>query len=177
MNWEYHLKIPKKLKQLSFWVHPEGRVIGSIFLNLHNKNYTGGELVIDAINHEDPFIVLKREDPEEIRFYNKCAIVRAEYEIDDFVNYEGVKPLHCRVSMMDGSVIDGIVMKQLPPNNARLYDYLNANNERFAEFHVGGGQVCAVNKSYIACVTPLGELRLEEIKWLEDEFTTSTTIL
>jgi hypothetical protein len=79
--------------------------------------------------------------------------------------------------MMDGSVIDGIVMKQLPPQNARLYDYLNTNNERFAEFHVGGGQVCVVNKSYIACVTPLGELRLEEIKWLEDEFTTSTTIL
>jgi hypothetical protein len=78
--------------------------------------------------------------------------------------------------MMDGSIIDGIVMKQLHPNNARLYDYLNANHERFAEFHVGGGQVCAVNKSYIACVTPLGELKLAEIKWLEDTFTTSTTI-
>jgi hypothetical protein len=68
------------------------------------------------------------------------------------------------------------VMKSLPPNSARLYDYLNADDERFAEFYVGESQLCAVNKSYIVCVTPLGDLKLEEIKWLEDEFTTNTTI-
>jgi hypothetical protein len=177
MYWGNNLRIPKKLKDIRFWVHPEGMVVGAIFLNMQNKNYTGSEEPIDALNQKDPFIVLKSEGNEAPKFYNKCSIIRAEYDVENGINLEGVKPFKCRLSMMDGSLIDGIVMKQLPPNNARLYDYLNADDERFAEFHIGESQLCAVNKSYIACVTPLGELKLEEIKWLEDELTTTVTIL
>ena len=177
MNWGYHLKIPKKRKQLSLWVHPDGRVLGSIFLSLQNKNYTGEESVIEAVNHHDAFIVLKPEDSEEVRFYNKSSIVRIEYDLDEAAHSVGVTPLYCRVSMMDGSIIDGIVMQQLHPNNARLYDFLNKNDERFAEFHVGDGQICAVNKSYIVCVTPLQEFKLDDLQWLEDKSTTSTTII
>ena len=176
MHWGNHLKIPKKLKDITLWVHPEGRVVGSIFLNIQNRNYTGSEEPIEALNQKDPFIVLKSAEQDEPKFYNKCAIVRAEYDVENGINLEGVKPSKCRLFMMDGSIIEGIVMKSLPPNSARLYDYLNADDERFAEFYVGESQLCAVNKSYIVCVTPLGDLKLEEIKWLEDEFTTNTTI-
>jgi hypothetical protein len=177
MRWANNLRIPKKLKDITLWVHPEGRVVGSIFLNMQNKNYTGSEEPIDALNQKDPFIVLKSAEHEEPKFYNKCAIIRAEYDVENSINLEGVKPFKCRLSMMDGSLIEGIVMKPLPPNNARLYDYLNTDDERFAEFHVGESQLCAVNKSYIVCVTPLGELKLEEIKWLEDELTATVTII
>ena len=61
-------------------MHPEGRVIGSIFLSRQNKNYTGSEEPIDALNRKDAFIVLKSEEHEGPKFYNKCAIIRAEYD-------------------------------------------------------------------------------------------------
>jgi hypothetical protein len=62
----------------TLWVHPEGRVIGSIVLSRQNKNYTGSEEPSDALNRKDAFIVLKSEEHEGPKFYNKCAIIRAE---------------------------------------------------------------------------------------------------
>jgi hypothetical protein len=176
MNWDYQLRIPKKLKQLTLWVHPHGQVVGSVFLNIHSKRSRGGESVIEALNLEEPFIVVKQNEPDEVRFYNKSAIIRVEYERDDPIDYDGLKILHCRLAMMDGATLDVIVIKPLPPNNSRLYDYLNAETCSFVEFHLDERQVCAVNKSYIVSVTPLGELKLEEIQWLEHQYTTHTEV-
>jgi hypothetical protein len=59
--------------------------------------------------------------------------------------------------MMDGSLIDGCIRHSLPPEHARLSDYLNLSEERFIRIHTQGGQLWLVNKSYIVYVTPLDE--------------------
>ena len=159
MHWNQHLKIPKKEKQVTLWVHPEGRVIGSLFLSLQNRYYSGEEEPLEVLNHQEPFLVFKREDTDERRFYNKASIVRVEYYEENREPVEGVGLLHCRLYLMDGSVIEGAVNRALPPDHSRLYDYLNMEAERFTEIYTEDGLVCLINKSYVVCVTSLGEKR------------------
>jgi hypothetical protein len=158
MLWSEHLRIPKKQKQVVLWIHPEGKVVGSLFLSLQNRYSSGEEEPLEALNHPEPFLVLKREDADELRFYNKTSIVRVEYSAENQPVAEGITPLRCRLYLMDGSIIEGTVKKTLPPEHSRLYDYLNLDQERFAEIHTEDGMVCLVNKSYIVYVTPLSEV-------------------
>ena len=144
---EKPLKIAKALRQVSMWVHPEGLVKGAIFVTIGEEDGNHEDPVY-VLNDESPFLVLKRFEPDEVRFYNRASIVRVEYEGKA---PSGVKftRLSCRVNMMDGSVIDGDIIEVLPDDYARLYDYLNKARERFVRLYTPGDQICMVNKSYI----------------------------
>ncbi|HSB71797.1 MAG TPA: hypothetical protein VLT62_20905 [Candidatus Methylomirabilis sp.] len=148
------LRIPKRLKQVTLWVHPEGRVVGFLFLRPQSANRPGAEEPAEVLNTSEPFLVLKRDGPEELRFYNKASVVRVEYAEEEAESLPSVEPLSCTLHLMDGSLIAGTIRKALPPDRARLFDYLNLQDERFVKIHSGDGSVCVVNKSYIACVTP-----------------------
>jgi hypothetical protein len=148
------LIIPKKLKQVTLWVHPEGRVVGHLFLRPQSATRPGEEEPLEVLNTVDPFLVLKREGPDELRFYNKRSVVRVEYEEDEPVSLPNVEPLPCTLHLMDGSLIAGTIRKALPPDRARLFDYLNLHDERFVKIYYDDGSACAVNKAYITCVTP-----------------------
>jgi len=148
------LKIPKKLKPVTLWVHPEGRVVGSLFLRPQSPNAPREEEPIEVLNTPDPFLVLRRDDRDELRFYSKTAVVRVEYEDDASPPVPDVQTLLCTLHLMDGSLISGTIRKALPPDRARLFDYLNLRDEHFVKVHCGDGMVCVVNKVYIACVTP-----------------------
>lgn len=145
------LRIAKALRQVNMWVHPEGLVKGAIFVTVGEDNTTQEDPRY-VLNADKPFLVLYRENPDEVRFYNRSAIVRVEYE--------GTKPIDdkatvipCRINMMDGSVLDGEIIEMLPSDHARLYDYLNQGQERFIRLYTTDSQVCMVNKNYIIKVT------------------------
>lgn len=148
------LKIPKKLKPVTLWIHPEGRVVGSLFLRPQSPNTPGEEEPLEVLNTTDPFLVLKRDDRDELRFYNKSAVVRVEYEDEKSLSIPDVQSLPCTLHLMDGSLIPGTIRKALPPDRSRLFDYLNLHDEQFIKIYCDGGVVCVVNKSYVACVTP-----------------------
>lgn len=160
MQRNLRFKVPKKRQQVTLWVHPEGKVVGSLFLHFQTKTRTAQEEPLEVLNERTPFVVLQRENPDELRFYNKSAIVRVEYHAEkSFIT--DMAPLHCRLYMMDGALITGTVKRALPPTHARLYDYLNMNDEPFVMLYMedddDDSNVCLVNKSYIVCVTHLDE--------------------
>jgi hypothetical protein len=175
MHRNHRYTIPKVLRQVTLWVHPEGRVIGSLFLSPHTKNGPGVEDPCTVLNEAAPFLVLQRAEPEELRFYNKRAIVRVEYREEETLIEEGdgVKTLHCQMSLMDGSLIEGVVRYPLPPSHARLYDYLNLSKERFSKLYLEDGSVCLVNKAYIVCVSHLQHG--VEPRWLPEAVEISET--
>jgi hypothetical protein len=150
-------QIPKALRQVTLWIHQEGRVIGSLFLSLHTKSGAGLEDPFDALHEPTPFLALQCTAPHGLRFYNKQAIVRVEYQEEEASSWESATMLCCQLSMMDGSRLEGTVRHPLPPSRARLYDYLNMTEERFAKLYMEDGSVCLVNKSYIVCVSPLDD--------------------
>lgn len=149
------LRIAKAQKQVSMWVHPEGLVKGAIFVTIGEDNRTQEDPRY-VLNADKPFLVLYREHPEEMRFYNRSAIVRVEFDSDK-PDDKGTTVIPCRVNMMDGSIIDGEIIEVLPSDHARLYDYLNQAQERFIRLYTGDTQVCMVNKNYIIKVISLGE--------------------
>ena len=142
------LKVPKVPRSVTFWVHPEGRVMGSIFLRKQSVHHAGEETPFEALNHPEPFIVLKRENPDQLRFYNRKSVIRVEYEGKDRGVATAIKPLSCQLFMMDGSNISGTIQEPLHPNRARLLDYLNKAEDQFIKLYVDRNTVL-VNKSYI----------------------------
>lgn len=145
------LRIAKARRQVSMWVHPEGLVKGAIFVTVGSDNETQEDPRY-VLNADKPFLVLYREKPEEVRFYNRSSIVRVEYEGDKPTD-DNATVIRCRLNLMDGSVLDGEIIEVLPADHSRLYDYLNQGQERFIRLFTGESQVCMVNKNYIIQVT------------------------
>lgn len=151
-------KIPKSSQQVTLWVHPGGRVIGSIFLREQSLHHAGAESPIEVINQEDEFLVFQMSEPDELRFYNRKSIVRVEYSEEDQANIpDEVEPVACRLIMMDGSVITGVIRTPMVPGQTRLVDHLNLHKERFLKLYVDDNAVYLVNRSYIIHATDLGD--------------------
>lgn len=145
------LRIPKKLKQVTLWVHPLGPVIGSLFLREQSVKHAGEEEPLEVLNQVEPFVVLQRDEPDELRFYNRGSIIRVEYsgEIPGPETARHMTALACQLHMMDGSLLKGTIYEQLPPDHSRLFDYLNQDSERFIRMYVDESTICLINKSYI----------------------------
>ena len=148
------LKIEKKLKEVTLWVHPEGMVVGSVFVRLQSPDSAAEEDPAEVLNAPEAFLVMRREPEGEIRFYNKNSIVRVEYQADDQNTFPELEPLACTLRMMDGSHVQGVIRKPLPPDRARLLDYLNRDEERFVKVDTPEGRVYLVNKPYVVCAFP-----------------------
>jgi hypothetical protein len=153
------LKISKKLCAVTLWVHPEGRVVGSLYLKEQDTNNEENEQPLDVLNRCNPFLVFKIDDPDELRFYNVKSVTRVEYESSGSGSSAGSEPMQCHLHMMDGSFIHGRIFESLPPDRARLLDYLNRGEENFIKVHVDDGQIYLINKSYInhVHVTGIGD--------------------
>src|SRR5262245_51711032 len=73
------LRILKRRLPVTLWVHPEGRVVGNIFLHLRGDELRESEATESVLNEPAEFLVVERRHPDETRFYNKQAIVRVDY--------------------------------------------------------------------------------------------------
>ncbi len=142
------LKVPKKLKPVTLWVHPEGRVRASLYLREQSPDHAGPEQPLEVLNQGTPFIVVEREEPDELRFYNMRSIIRVEYAAELEPSTD-IPRQRCQMQMMDGSFIAGSICEQLPPARARLLDYLNRTDECFIKIHMDEGTIYLINKAYI----------------------------
>ena len=148
-------RIPKTQKQVSLWVHPEGLVICSLYLREESKEYPGGEEPLEVLNQNMPFVVVRLDKPDQLRFYNQSSIIRVEYELDSSESKisTGHPDIGCCLHMMDGSIIDGTIRETLPADRARLFDYLNKDKDRFLRIYTSDTEICLINKTYINHVT------------------------
>ena len=151
--YENPLKIPKREQSVALWTHPDGLVHGAIYLQIADTDGACAEDPWAVMNGPEDFLVVRRRDPDELRFYNKASLIRVEYDENELYVAEAGKDLPCRVHLMDGSLIDGTMRKSLPPERSRLYDYMNTDNPRFLKLYVEGASVCLINKSYVGYIT------------------------
>lgn len=149
------LIIPKKQVPVTLWVHPEGRVKGSMFVHLPGSDSTREEQPSDVINEAADFVVIECEYPGKLRFYNKSSIIRVHYEDSLFSPVDEGRPQPCRITMMDGSLIEAEICKATPEERSRLYDYMNDTAERFLKLRPGGSEVLLINKSYVVYISAL----------------------
>ncbi|MCG5515651.1 MULTISPECIES: hypothetical protein [Ectothiorhodospira] len=147
------LKIPKKLKPVKAWVHPDGLVLGSLFVHLQSARYLGEESPAEILNGPEPFFVIQCGE-DETRFYNKHSVVRLEHAVDAPGSEDNAVCLGARLHLMDGSNLVGTIRELLDPQNARLYDYINIHDQRFVRLFLSDTEVTLVNKAYIVRVSP-----------------------
>ena len=143
------LRIPKTQKTVTMWVHPEGPVVGSVFLSIHAKGGMESETPAEVLNDAAPFLVLYREDLGEPRFYNKRSIVRVQHPADRPHAESGTVEIGCQLHMMDGSLLRGTIVEFLTPEHSRLFDYINNVSGAFVRIYTDDGHECLVNKAYI----------------------------
>ena len=146
------LKVPKIKHRVSLWVHPEGQVIGSLFVREQSPDHAGPEDPIEVINQQTSFLVFEKNESEELRFYNRNSIIRVEYQANK-IQKPDTDQLSCTINMMDGSVIEGTIRENLPPDHSRLFDYINQENSRFIKIYFNNDDICLINKSYIVNIT------------------------
>jgi hypothetical protein len=141
-------KVPKSEKSVSLWVHPEGRVLGSIFVRQQSLHHSGEETPAELFNQAETFVVIYRDDLDEYRFYSKSSIVRLEHQ-----NYADTEPdseaIDCELHMMDGSLMTGKICGAFPPDRRRLYDLLSKGDDAFIPLHMDNSVISLINKSYI----------------------------
>ncbi|ROR32159.1 hypothetical protein [Inmirania thermothiophila] len=158
MTGREELRIPKRPLTVTLWVHPEGPVVGCLFLAESGETGTL-EDPLEVLNGPAPFIVVRREGApaDPIRFYNKRAIVRVLCGPDEEEAWAATAAQACELHLMDGTVLRGTVRHSLPPERARLYDFFNLERERFARIRLEDGEACLVNKAYVVAVIPRDE--------------------
>jgi len=149
-------KVPKKEKPVVLWVHPEGRVVGSVFVREQSLHHIGEEGLPELLNQPEPFLVIYRDDIKEYRFYNKASIVRIEYEYEYEAEVHAEEEcISCEMHMMDGSLMSGRICGVFSPDRSRLYDHLNKEGDQYIALRVESGQVHLLNKNYIIYVTSI----------------------
>jgi hypothetical protein len=151
------LSIPKSRRSVSLWVHPEGRVVGSIFLVKGHEENQDAEAPHDVMNAASPFIAVELDAGGELRFYNKNSIIRIEYSEQETIPSPDSTTLRCRAQIMDGTLLEGTIHEVLPPWNARLYDYINTEGHRFLKLALAPGEICLVNKAYVVHIAQLDQ--------------------
>jgi len=142
-------KVAKQERQLELWIHPQGRVLGSVFIREKSELHDGEESPLDLFNQPESFLVIHREDLAEFRFYNKSSIVRAKMDLTESQNSDqGV--IATQMHMMDGSLLRGELRGVFTPDHSRLYDHLNADNGQFLCLYLEQNKIMLINKNYIS---------------------------
>jgi len=149
------LIIPKLLQKVALWVHPEGKVLGSLFIREQSCYHAGHEAPLEILNSAQDFVVLKRDESDELRFYNKNSIIRIEYKNTEHDFEENITNIKCKIHMMDGSLLDGTIRENLPQTHSRLFDYINDHSNQYLKIHLADDEIILINKSYIIRVTPI----------------------
>ncbi len=147
------LTVPKIQKQVALWIHPEGKVIGELYLRQQSTSHAGEEQPSEALEDAESFVVVHVRQTEEVRFYNLSSIIRVEYREHEAAPNPEPRELPCQLHLMDGSMVIGKVREALHPERARLLDYLNEKQRRFVKVYVDDAEVCLVNKAYVIRVT------------------------
>lgn len=149
------LRVEKRKQPVRLWVHPEGQVVGNLFVR-PGETDDEDEDPLEVLNGEGPFVVVHVEAPDEVRFYSKRSIVRVEHDVVD-EEADDVTVLRCGLQMMDGLRMEGSIREVLPPEHRRLYDYLNLGGAGFLRIYLDDGTVSLVNKAYIVRATELSD--------------------
>lgn len=150
-----HLKITKRRQTVTLVMRDKKTIVGDVFLHYSRNEYGLPQEPMDLLNSTQPFIVLM-SNSGEAAFHNKSMISHLIYhdEADaDKLSAANLKE-NVAVELVSGELLRGEITALLPPENMRLYDYLNQPGELFIRLKNAEGMVSLVNKS---CVTTVHE--------------------
>jgi hypothetical protein len=117
--------------------------------------HSGPETPEDALNRDEAFFPLTSEN--QTMFLAKSQViavtVRSVLPVRDLDRVEAARTLGMEVELSDGSAFVGAVTSELPPDRARVLDYLNHATGFFCL--IDQDAMRFVNRVHVRLVTPL----------------------
>ena len=132
-----------------------GTLTGFIHLQPHALFHSGPETPEDALNRGEAFFPLTSEQQTQFLAKNQviAVTVRTVLPVRDLDRVEAARTLGMQVVLSDGSEFVGAVTSELPPDRARVLDYLNHAPGFFCL--VDQDAMRFVNRTHVRLVTPL----------------------
>jgi len=132
---------------------------GVVHLQLMARHHSGPETPVDLLNREDRFfaLVLGGEQPV---FVAKGQVMYLtlppQPTIEDPDRASAARRIELEIELGDGTMLEGVVMIELPPDRLRVLDFLNSAPEFFALWTPEAVRV--VNRNHIRAASPLVDI-------------------
>ena len=119
----------------------------NFFLSHHSAHHSGSETIFDVLGSQVSFIPLEDIRTAEMIFVAKAQILSVELLDREVVSSLHLRELQIQIDMLNGEVIHGEILMDMPQAKPRLSDFLNLSH-KFLYVHREEGDMI-VNKSYI----------------------------
>ena len=148
------LTVPKRRVAVTATLAGGFRRQVTVFLAEAAPGHAGGERLSDLLNGGSDFIPALESETRAMTFLNRAAVMIAE--VDAEAERTGADELSIptehaiELTLDDGRALRGLVTYFLPPDRARLADFLN-DGTLFLPLHAGS-RVLLVHKRHITLV-------------------------
>ncbi len=153
------LRVPKRRTPVEV-ILPGGAVRQVVvFLSEFASNHVGAERLSDLLNGTDDFVPAVEQEGERLTFLNRSSVAAARVapEVEEDANAADGATIptehEVEITLVDGTVLKGLVTYVLPPDRSRLNDYLNEAPPFFKLLE--GKHLSLINKRHVSHVVAL----------------------
>jgi hypothetical protein len=124
------------------------KLLGTVFLEPIARHRSGPQDPRDLLNDDEAFFPFSADGT--LHLLAKDQVALATY--GEVAPESGLSPrmIDVKVSLADGSVVEGAVEVEVRSDSRRLLDHLNAFEDRFLTMTTAGAEHCLVNRRMIA---------------------------
>ena len=134
-------------------------ITGDIHLLQVARNHSGPETPTDLLNRDEGFFAVTLEGEQPV-FVAKSQVLSVriplEAAVHDPARESAARRLEFEVELADGSLFEGAVHFELPPDRLRLLDFLNLAPPFFAL--ESDDAVRLLNRGHVRAVSPLAQV-------------------
>ncbi len=133
---------------------------GVIHLQLMARHHSGPETSVDLLNRDELFFALVLEGEQPV-FVAKSQVLflklPSQPAIEDPDRASAARRIELEIELSDGTLLEGIVMIELPPDRLRALDFLNSAPEFFALWTTEAVRV--ISRNHIRAASPLVDIK------------------
>jgi hypothetical protein len=138
-------------------------ITGDVHLLLAAESHSGQETPIDLLNRDEAFFAVTLEGEQPV-FVAKSQVLSILIPLEaaahdpahDPARESAARRLEFEVELADGSMFEGAVHFELPPDRLRLLDFLNLTPPFFALESADAMRL--LNRGHVRAVSPLAQV-------------------
>ncbi len=152
--------ISTRRQQVAVHLSDRRVLTGNIHLQMIARHHTGPETTDDLLNREETFYVLILDGEQPVFVAKKQTMyleLPPQPAIDDPDRASAARRLELEIELADGTLLEGLVMIELPPDRLRALDFLNAAPTFFPLWTEDAVRI--VNRDHIRAASPVVGIR------------------
>jgi hypothetical protein len=120
------ITIEKFKRPVTLLLGTGGRLEVRFFLRHNAETHLGSECILDVLNSERAFIPVEDARSNEMLLMSKSHIMAFELSPEDCLPKTlGNPEIFVWISLINGDLLEGSLLIEMPPTRSRLSDYIN----------------------------------------------------